>query len=148
MIADHFLGQLLDWVPETRAALEEMYEDEDADGYGGAPIEALPASDTDLDLYGILLDGLVRPVLLPALAAPERDEDLLRRCFCFVEEVYEVDTEYTSGAVYFQVLESLLDAREYLDNAVPFLQGNLREPVSKMLRNYEVEGYEDGLPPL
>ncbi|MFE2231983.1 hypothetical protein ACFXA4_05335 [Streptomyces sp. NPDC059442] len=148
MIADHFLRQLLDRIPETRAGLEEMYENEDADGDGGAPIEALPASDTDLDLYGILLDGLVRPVLQPALAAPERDEDLLRRCFRFVEEVYEVGTEYTRGAVYFQVLESLLDAREYLDHAVPFLRGNLREPVSKMLRNYEVEGYEDGLPSL
>ncbi|MFJ2747897.1 hypothetical protein [Streptomyces sp. NPDC087297] len=143
MIADHYLGHLLDRVPETRPFLEEVYEEEDG------PIEALPTSDTDLDLYTILLDGLVRPVLQPALAAaPERDEDLLRRCFGFVEEVYEVDTEFTRGAVYFQVLESLLDAREYLVNAVPFLRGNLREPVSNMLRNHEVEGYEDGLPPL
>ncbi|MFJ3505657.1 hypothetical protein [Streptomyces sp. NPDC090135] len=140
MIADHFLGHLLDRVPETRPFLEEMYE--------GRPIEALPTWDTDLDLYGILLDGLVRPVLQPALASSERDENLLKRCFGYVEEVYEADTDFTRGAVYFQVLESLLDAREYLDNAIPFLRGHLREPVSKMLRNYEVKGYEDGLPPL
>ncbi|MFI1652921.1 hypothetical protein ACH4XT_39165 [Streptomyces avidinii] len=140
MITDDILGRILETVPETRPFLEEKYE--------LGPGEALPTSDSLLDVYAILLDGLVRPVLQPALAAPVRDEDLLRRCFGFVEEIYAIDSELTRGAVYFQVLESLLDAREYLVNAIPFLQGNLREPVSKMLRTYAVEGYEDGLPPL
>ncbi|ARE78312.1 hypothetical protein B6R96_33800 [Streptomyces sp. Sge12] len=36
-----------------------------------------------------------------------------------MEEVYEeVDTEFTRGTVYFRVMESLLDAREYQVNAV------------------------------
>ncbi|MFD8971405.1 hypothetical protein [Streptomyces sp. NPDC059593] len=140
MITDDILARMLETVPETRPFLEEKYE--------LGPGEALPTSDGELSLYVILLDGLVRPVLQPALAAPEGDEDLLRRCFKFVEEVYAFDTELTRGAVYFQVLESLLDAREYLVHAIPFLRGNIREPVSEMLRTYEVEGYEDGLPPL
>ncbi|MFF8265218.1 hypothetical protein [Streptomyces virginiae] len=140
MTTDGILARILETVPETRPFLEEKYD--------LGPGEALTTSDSLLDVYAILLDGLVRPVLQPALAAPERHEDLLRRCFGFVEEIYAIDTELTRGAVYFQVLESLLDAREYLVNAVPFLQGSIREPVSKMLSAYEVEGYEDGLPPL
>ncbi|MFD0372297.1 hypothetical protein [Streptomyces sp. NPDC127114] len=140
MTPDEILARMVETVPETRPFFEEKY--------GLRPGEALPVSDTGADLYGNLLDGLVRTVLQPALATPERDEDLLRRCFGFVEEVYAIDTEHTRGAVYFQVLESLLDDREYLVNAIPLLRGTIRESVSKMLRTFEVVGYEDGLPPL
>ncbi|MFD8020475.1 hypothetical protein ACFV6G_08630 [Streptomyces lavendulae] len=44
--------------------------------------------------------------------------------------------------------ESLLDDRLYFKSAIPYLRGPVREGVSSMLKYYEVEGYEDGLPPL
>lgn len=140
MDQDAILTMLVEKVPETRPLVEEKY--------GLGPGEAVPVTDTFMDLYGILLDVLTRGVLQPALLAPELDADLLRRCFEVVEEIWAIPSEHTRGAVYFQVLECLLDAEGYLENAVPFLRGDIRERVSKMCRTYAVKGFEDGLPPL
>ncbi|MEU6164874.1 hypothetical protein [Streptomyces tanashiensis] len=63
-----------------------------------------------------------------------------------MEDVYADTSEHRRGAVYFQVLECLLEARPYLDNAIPYLRGPVREAVSHMLKDSEVEGYEHGLP--
>ncbi|WP_159461091.1 hypothetical protein [Streptomyces viridosporus] len=46
------------------------------------------------------------------------------------------------------MLECLLDARPYLESAIPYLRGSVRERVSRMLEHYGVEGHERGLPPL
>lgn len=76
------------------------------------------------------------------------DSDPLRRCFDLVEDIYNIPGERAPGAVYFQVFECLLESRRYLTAAIPFLRGSSRGSVSRMLKNYEVEGYERGLPPL
>ncbi|MEU1458237.1 hypothetical protein [Streptomyces avermitilis] len=75
------------------------------------------------------------------------DGDLLRRCFGFVEAIYAGAGEYRRGAVYFQVLECLLGEGPYLEKALPYLRGVVRERVSRMLKHYAVEGYEHGLLP-
>ncbi|MEU6310662.1 hypothetical protein [Streptomyces sp. NPDC047014] len=100
---DDVLTLLVDRVPETRRLVEEKY--------GLRQDEAPPTVETGLDLYGNLLDLLTRPVLQPALERAESDDDLLQRCFGFVEDVYADSSEHRRGAVYFQVLECLLDAK-------------------------------------
>ncbi|MFF8835830.1 hypothetical protein [Streptomyces sp. NPDC015130] len=135
---DDLLALLVERVPETRRLVEEKY--------GLRRDEAPPTVDTGVHLYENLLDLLTRGVLQPALERAEPDSDLLQRCFGFVEDVYADTSAHRRGAVYFQVLECLLEARQYLDNAIPYLQGPVREAVSRMLTDYEVEGYEHGLP--
>ncbi|MFD5592288.1 hypothetical protein [Streptomyces griseorubiginosus] len=137
---DDVLTLLVERVPETRRLVEEKY--------GLRQDEAPPTVDTGLDLYENLVDLLTRPVLQPALARAEPDGDLLQRCFGFVEDVYADTSEHRRGAVYFQVLECLLEAGPYLENSIPYLRGPVRERVSRMLKHYEVEGYERGLPAL
>ncbi|MEV5309362.1 hypothetical protein [Streptomyces sp. NPDC052610] len=137
---DDVLTLLVERVPETRPLVEEKY--------GLRQDEAPPAVGTGPDLYENLLDLLTRPVLQPALSRAEPDSDLLWRCFGFVEDIYDDAREYRRGAVYFQILECLLEARPYLENAIPYLRGPVRERVSNMLEHYEVEGYEHGLPSL
>ncbi|MFF9221184.1 hypothetical protein [Streptomyces viridosporus] len=137
---DDVLAFLVERVPETRPLVAEKY--------GLRPGEAPPAAGTGPDLYENLLDLLTRPVLLPALEHAEPDSDLLRRCFGFVEDIYDGAGGHRRGAVYFQVLECLLDARPYLESAIPYLRGSVRERVSRMLEHYRVEGHERGLPPL
>ncbi|MGW0704192.1 hypothetical protein ACWD0A_33870 [Streptomyces sp. NPDC002867] len=65
-----------------------------------------------------------------------------------MEDIYDDTRAYRRGAVHFQILECLLEARPYLKNAIPYLRGSVRERVSRMLKHYEVEGYEHGLPSL
>lgn len=77
------------------------------------------ATDGGGDLCGNLIDLLTRPVLLPALGDAEPDGDLLRRCFSFVEAIYAGAGEYRRGAVYFQVLECLLEEGPYLEKPCP-----------------------------
>ncbi|MFE2853035.1 hypothetical protein ACFXJO_18120 [Streptomyces lavendulae] len=101
-----------------------------------------------LDLWEILLEILMWPVLQPALARGEPDGELLRRCFGFVKDIYDESSQHRSGAVYFQIMESLPDDRLYFKSAIPYLRGPVREGVSSMLKYYEVEGCGDGLPPL
>ncbi|MEU9704204.1 hypothetical protein [Streptomyces sp. NPDC047981] len=138
--SDDVLTLLVERVPETRRLVEEKY--------GLRQGEAPPTVDTGDHLYENLLNLLTRPVLQPALERAEPDSDLLQRCFGFVEDVYADTSEHRRGAVYFQVLECLLEARPYLVNAVPYLRGPVREAVSRMVKYYEVEGYEHGLPSL
>ncbi|MGW4725904.1 hypothetical protein [Streptomyces sp. NPDC004291] len=137
---DDFLVLLVKRVPEARPFVEEKY--------GLREGEEPPREDTGADLYENLLDILTRSVLQPALDEECPDGDLLRRCFGLVEDIYNIPGEHAPGAVYFQVLECLLESPRYLTNAIPFLVGNSRDRVSAMLEQYEVEGYERGLPPL
>ncbi|MFF4606099.1 hypothetical protein ACFY12_25580 [Streptomyces sp. NPDC001339] len=137
---DDVLTLLVERIPETRHLVEEKYELQQD--------EALPTVDTGLDLYANLIDLLTRPVLLPALEQAEPDSNLLRRCFGFVEDIYDGAGEHRRSTVYFQILECLLEARPYLENAIPYLRGSVRERVSHMLQYYEVECYEHGLPSL
>ncbi|MER5204365.1 hypothetical protein [Streptomyces sp. NPDC002825] len=137
---DDVLTLLVERVPETRHLVEEKY--------GLGQDEAPPKADTGLDLYENLLDILTRSVLQPALEQAKPNSDLLRRCFGFVDDIYNDAGEHRRGAVYFQILECLLEARPYLDNAIPYLRGPVRDRVSRMLKHYEVEGYEHGLPSL
>ncbi|MGW1973735.1 hypothetical protein ACWCOY_36495 [Streptomyces tubercidicus] len=141
MIADDdVLTLLVERIPETRRLVEEKYELRQG--------EAPPTVDTGPDLYENLIDLLTRPVLLPALEHADPDSDLLRRCFAFVEDIYDEAGRVRRGAVYFQILECLLEARAYLENAIPYLRGSVREQVSRMLEHCKVEGYEHGLPSL
>ncbi|MYT73408.1 MULTISPECIES: hypothetical protein [unclassified Streptomyces] len=126
-------------VPETRPLAGEMY--------GLGPGEAVPTSGTGLDMYEFLLEILTRGVMQPALEQPEMNQGLLRRCFDFVEELYDGADAYRAGNVYFTVLECLLDELRYLENAIPYLHGASRARVSAMLRTYAVEGHKRGLPP-
>ncbi|WP_371636489.1 hypothetical protein OG988_26100 [Streptomyces zaomyceticus] len=138
--SDDFLTLLVERVPEARPFVEEKYELREG--------EAPPREDTGIELYADLIGLLTRPVLLPALGEEEPDGDLLRRCFDLVEDIYNIPGMYAQSAVYFQVLECLLESRRYLTAAIPFLKGNSRDGVSSMVEGYEVEGYERGLPPL
>ncbi|MFD7291507.1 hypothetical protein [Streptomyces sp. NPDC059863] len=140
VIADNdVLTLLAERVPETRHLAEEKY--------GLRHDEAPPTVGTGPYLYENLLDLLTRPILLPALEHPEPDSDLLRRCFGFVENIYDGSGDHRRGAVYFQTLQYLLDATPYLENAIPYLRGPVRERMSHMLKHYKAEGYEHGLPP-
>lgn len=137
---DDFLTLLVERVPEARVFVEKKYELREG--------EAPPREGTGSDLYANLLNLLTRSVLQPALSEENPDGDLLQRCFDLVEDIYNIPGMHPQGAVYFQVLECLLESRQYLTTAIPFLKGNSRDSVSSMLERYEVEGYERGLPPL
>ncbi|WP_435972282.1 hypothetical protein [Streptomyces sp. Qhu_M48] len=128
---DDVLTLLVERNPETRYLVEEKYE--------LGQDEAPPTVDTELDLWANLIGLLTRPVLLPALEHAEPG---------FVEDIYAGAGESRRGAIYFQILECLLEARPYLENAIPYLRGPVWERVSHMLKHYEVEGYEHGLPSL
>ncbi|MDH6538544.1 hypothetical protein M2167_001054 [Streptomyces sp. SPB4] len=129
---DDILTLLVERVPETRRLVEEKY----GLRQGGAP----PTADTGLDLWEILLEILMWPVLQPVLARGEPDGELLRRCFGFVEDIYDESTQHRSGIP--PGRSSVLEKRHPL----PARTGP--GGVSSMLKYYEVEGYEDGLPPL
>ena len=128
---------LLEIVPETAEFIAERY---------GVPAErAVRTEEAVLDLYPILLDCLWRSVIRPQLDAPAPDAELLGRCFAFVERVVDHPSEHVGGAVYFNVLESLLDAEGYVETAFPHMRKRTRESTIRMLDSYEtvVPGVND-----
>ncbi|MFJ9430514.1 hypothetical protein ACIRQY_12665 [Streptomyces sp. NPDC101490] len=138
--SDDFLVRLVEEVPEAKGFVEDKYELQKG--------EVPPRAGTGVDLYENLLDILTRSVIQPALCEENLNVDLLRRCFRLAEEVYNFPGMSSKDAVYFTVLEPLLESRRYLTGAVPFLVGNIRVRTSRMLEQYEVEGYESGISPL
>ncbi|MEZ7006834.1 hypothetical protein [Streptomyces sp. AD55] len=121
---------LLRTVPETAGPLAELFRIP-ADG-------AVLSEDACIDLYEILLDCFARPVLVPQLASAAPDAGLLDRCWGFVERVVDHPSEHVSGAVYFQVLEQLLDAEGLVAAAWPHMRPRTRARTLRMLDFYGV----------
>jgi hypothetical protein len=131
MIYDEILVSLLRDVPESRPFVEEMYEI--------PPGGEVPVEDSSLDIYEILAECFVGPVLLPELRKSRPEAALLERCFGFVEKVIEIPGDVPRGAIYFQVLEPLMESESVLRNAFPFLGGAVRERTVRMLHEFGVD---------
>ncbi|MEV0692542.1 hypothetical protein [Streptomyces sp. NPDC050388] len=121
---------LLHTVPESAEFLAEKYR---------MPAEAaVLTQDAVLDLYAILADCLTTPVLVPQLESPHPDTGLLGRCWDFVERIVGHSSQYVSGAVYFEVLEQLLNADGLVEAAWPYMKDRTRARTVKMLNFYGV----------
>ncbi|MGW1716374.1 hypothetical protein [Streptomyces sp. NPDC002156] len=128
---DDVLPLMLKMVPETRSFVEAMYE--------VPPGGIVPVRESGSDIYAFLLDCLAYPVLLPELRKSEPNSDLVKRCFSFAEMVMGIPGMVPRGAVYFQILEQLMESETVLMNSLPFLTGVVRERVMSMLSDFDVE---------
>jgi hypothetical protein len=134
MELDDVLNRLVEAVPEARPFAE--------DKYGLSAGEALPVEGTRVELYATLMDLLTVPVLLPELRKGTPDAELVERCFAFCGSIFDLAGEYTRGAVYFQVLEQLLESEEVVRKALPHMSGVIKDRTMVMLRGYAVPGFE------
>lgn len=125
---DDVCALLLRTVPETAPFIVDMYD---------VPAEqAVLTNDMMLDLYPVLLDCFTTPVHMPQLRSPDPDSELLARCWDFVEQVVSHSSMHVSGAVYFQVLEQLMDDLALVRNAWPHMQEQTRECTLAMLSDF------------
>ncbi|MEV6120091.1 hypothetical protein AB0M23_06135 [Streptomyces sp. NPDC052077] len=121
---------LLHTVPESAESISERYQ-----------ISAEAAVLTEnavLDLYGMLAECFTASVLIPQLESPNPDVELLKRCWGFVERIMDHSSQYVSGAVYFEVLEQLLNEGELLEAAWPYMKDRTRARTVQMLNSYGV----------
>ncbi|MFB7223901.1 hypothetical protein [Streptomyces sp. NPDC056227] len=114
---------LLDTVPETAEPLRLLAE-EDADG--------------KVLLFPLLRDDFANPLVMPALRRPSAHEDLLRRCFAFVDLGLRSTDTTLNDAFWFQVLKLLLDDLDVLDAAYPFMTDETRDYVLEKLTDFGV----------
>ncbi|MEU1301549.1 hypothetical protein [Streptomyces shenzhenensis] len=121
---------LLRMIPESAGFIAEKYHQ---------PAEsAVLTRDALLDLYEVLTECFVAPVLLPQLESASPDADLLERCWDFVERNVSHSSELVRGAVYFEVLEQLLNADGLVEAAWPYMKERTRARTLKMLDSYDV----------
>ncbi|GAA1041489.1 hypothetical protein FSY75_21040 [Streptomyces sp. TR1341] len=121
---------LLCMIPESADSIAEMYEE---------PAEtAVLAEDAWTRLYRLLADCFTTPVLMPELESRSPDAELLHRCWDFVERIVAHPSELVSGAVYFQVLEQLLNAEGLVEAAWPYMKDRTRTVTLRMLDGYGV----------
>ncbi|WP_073950997.1 DUF7674 family protein [Streptomyces kebangsaanensis] len=121
---------LLHAVPESAEFIAEKYE---------MPAEAAVLTrDAVLDLYEVLAECFTTHVLMPQLESPNPDVELLRRCWDFVEQIMDHSSQHVSGAVYFEVLEQLLNADGLVEAAWPYMKDRTRARTAKMLDFYGV----------
>ncbi|MGW7286112.1 hypothetical protein ACWGH4_11540 [Streptomyces sp. NPDC054847] len=64
----------------------------------------------------------------------------------FCAQVHPLAGHYTSGAVYFQVLEQLLESEQVVYNALPHMSGLIKQKTLEMLGGYGVEGFTEERP--
>ncbi|MGW3015431.1 hypothetical protein [Streptomyces longwoodensis] len=121
---------LLRMIPESADSIAETY---------GRPAEvAVLTRDAWVRLYRLLAECFTTPVLMPELESDSPDTELLGRCWDFVETVVAHPSEHVSGAVYFEVLEQLLNAEGLVEAAWPHMGERTRERTLRMLDGYDV----------
>jgi hypothetical protein len=121
---------LLRTVPETAPFIADKYD---------MPAErAVLTQDVVQDLYELLTECFWTPVLLPQLESSAPDGRLLARCWDFVEEVVAHSSEHVRGAVYFEVLEQLLNPGTLVEDSWPYMKERTRARTLRMLDHYEV----------
>ncbi|MFJ9028199.1 hypothetical protein ACIRQP_06675 [Streptomyces sp. NPDC102274] len=121
---------LLRVIPESAGFIAEKYDE---------PAEAAVLTrDALLDLYELLTECFTTPVLMPQLESASPDTDVLERCWDFVERIVSHSSEHVSGAVYFEVLEQLLNADGLLEAAWPSMKDRTRARTVMMLDFYDV----------
>ncbi|MGV4891415.1 hypothetical protein ACSR0Z_33505 [Streptomyces viridosporus] len=121
---------LLHMVPESADFIAEKYQ---------MPAEAaVLTEDAVLELYEVLAECFTTPVLMPQLESPAPDVELLTRCWEFVEQIMDHSSQHVSGAVYFEVLEQLLNADGLVEAAWPYMKDRARSRTVRMLNFYGV----------
>ncbi|WP_328698550.1 hypothetical protein [Streptomyces sp. NBC_00342] len=121
---------LLRMVPECADAIAEVFHQ---------PAEAaVPTEHVAIMLYELLLECFTTPVLMPQLWRDSPDAQLLTRCWDFVERIVDHSTHHVGGAVYFQVLEQLLDDRNLVKAAWPYMKERTRANTLLMLDDAEL----------
>ncbi|CAL9286076.1 hypothetical protein [Streptomyces sp. SudanB182_2057] len=121
---------LLRMIPESADAIEELFEQ--------PAEEAVLAGEAWMRLYWLLIDCFTTPVLIPELESGSPDTELLGRCWDFVERVVAHPSSVVSGAVYFEVLEPLLNAAGLVEAAWPHMKDRTRTETVRMLDGYGV----------
>ncbi|MBQ0986523.1 hypothetical protein KBZ10_18795 [Streptomyces sp. F63] len=128
---EEFPRLLLDIIPETA----EYF----ADKYGMPAPEAVRVEDTWTDVYDILTDALMEPIIIPELRSDSPDLELLQRCFDFTEQLMTSKSGTLKEAVYFQVIEALLGEDVPFQKAFPYMGKKTWERTVRMLKDYEVD---------
>ncbi|MDI1455878.1 hypothetical protein NHG22_18955 [Streptomyces sp. ATE26] len=121
---------LLRMIPESADSIAETYD---------LPAEkAVLTENARVRLYRLLAECFTTPVLMPELESDTPDTELLRRCWDFVETIVAHPSEHISGAVYFEVLEQLLNADGLVETAWPYMKDRTRARTVQMLDSYDV----------
>jgi hypothetical protein len=116
--------------PESADSIEELFEQ---------PAEAaVLTGEAWKQLYQLLTECFTVPVLMPELKSGSPDTELLGRCWDFVERIVAHPSALVSGAVYFEVLEQLLNADGLVEAAWPHMKGRTRTATLRMLDGYGV----------
>lgn len=121
---------LLRMIPESADSLAETYH-RDAE-------TAVVTKDAWVRPYRLLAECFTKPVLMPELESAGPDPELLGRCWDFVERIVDHPSENVSGAVYFEVLEQLLNAEGLVEAAWPYMKDRTRSRTLRMLDGYDV----------
>ncbi|MBZ6114204.1 MULTISPECIES: hypothetical protein [Streptomyces] len=130
VLAEEIPPLLLHSVPESAEFIAEKYQ---------MPAEsAVLTQDAVLDLYEVLAECFTTPVLMPQLERPTPDSELLGRCWGFVERIVDHPSQHVRGAVYFEVLEQLLNAGRLVEAAWPHMKQRTRARTVTMLDTYGV----------
>ncbi|MFJ2649242.1 hypothetical protein ACIO1C_21230 [Streptomyces sp. NPDC087420] len=90
------------------------------------------------ELFPLLREGFAEPLVLPALKSPAGREELLTRCFSCVDLGLRSPDTSLNDAIWFQVLEPLLDSAELLDAPYPFMTDDTRDYVFEKLEGFGV----------
>lgn len=106
-------GLLLDVVPESRAAVEEMLRTPAA--------KILSEGPPWYDLYTFLKEALWNGVMLPEFRSDSPDKELLRRCFTCVEALVSSPVQSISDAGYFQAVEPIFADEELVLISFPLM---------------------------
>ncbi|MFE9613705.1 hypothetical protein [Streptomyces sp. NPDC006012] len=121
---------LLRMIPESADLIAEMFHQ---------PAEAaVLTEDAAVMLYELLTQCFTTPVLMPQLESDSPDTELLTRCWDFVERIVAHSSQHVSGAVYFEVLEQLLNADGLVEAAWPYMKERTRARTLSMLDFYDV----------
>ncbi|MCX4819016.1 hypothetical protein OG883_03670 [Streptomyces sp. NBC_01142] len=128
--ADDMPLLMLRMVPESAEFIAEKY---------GMPADhAVVTRDAMLDLYDLLTEAFMDPILLPQLRSSAPDTELLQRCFDLVERLMESPDESLRGAVYFQVLEQFLNPGTLIEDSFPYMRERTRKRTVMMLKGYGI----------
>ncbi|MDX3849169.1 hypothetical protein [Streptomyces sp. AK02-01A] len=121
---------LLRMIPGSADPIAEMFHQ---------PAEAaVLTEDAAVMLYELLAGCFTTPVLMPQLESDSPDTELLTRCWDFVERIVAHSSQHVRGAVYFEVLEQLLNAEGLVEAAWPYMKERTRARTLKMLDTFAV----------
>jgi hypothetical protein len=103
--ADYVRAVLIGAIPEIAGILEEMDRThiELSVDVGLEP--------TEINIYSLLSDGFVWPILVPALERADTSDAFLVRCAAVIEELVSTDRFEVSMAAEIRIVEVLADER-------------------------------------